>query len=142
MAAFFAFEQTSRRCAVYEIDLSTLNNHNVSRVMPDWRKDFLDGTSNFLAPFLPDYQNERLILQQGLFLVPGNIHASGEEIIASYPDEPDLITKYIFELSPTMIQEAIKQLKAMNIDDSRLFPGIDGLSKSMYLQLLEAKRQF
>lgn len=142
VAVFFAFQQLSRGCAVYEIDLSSLSNANASRLNKNWREGILDGTQNFVAPFLPDYQNERLILQQGLFLVPGNILSSAEDIIDSYPDNDCFVVKYIFEMPPRNIQEAIKKLKAMNIDDYRLFPGIEGLSKSMYLQLLEAKRLF
>ncbi len=142
VATFFAFQQISRRCTVYEIDLSALNSANAARIKPDWQEGILDGTADFVAPFLPSFQNERLILQQGLFLVPGNIHASGEDIIRSYPESQRFITKYIFEMPPRMIQEAIKKLKAMNIDHSRLFPGIDGLSRAMYLQLLKSKRQF
>lgn len=142
VAAFFAFQQLSRGCAVYEIDLSSLNNANASRLKPDWREGILDGTQNFVAPFLPNYQNERLILQQGLFLVPGNILYGAEDIVDSYPDRDRFIVKYIFEMPPSNIREAIKKLKAMNIDFMRLFPGIEGLSRSMYLQLLEAKPLF
>jgi len=142
VAAFFAFQQLSRGCAVYEIDLSSLNNANASRLKEDWREDILNGTEDFVAPFLPDYQNERLILQQGLFLVPGNILSSAEDIVDAYSDKDRFIVKYIFDLPPRSIQEVIKKLKAMNIDDYRLFPGIEGLSRSMYLQLLEAKPLF
>ena len=142
VAAFFAFQQMSRECVVYEINLPELHNANASQLTGDWREGILDKVRNFVVPFLPNYQNERLILQQGLFLVPGNIQSSAEDIVEAYSDTDRFIVKYVFDLSPHSIQEAIKKLKAMTIDDFRLFPGIDGLSRSMYLQLLEAKRQF
>lgn len=142
VAAFFALQQMSMGCAVYEIDLPALNSANASRLPADWEQKVLSGVGNAVVPFLPDYQNERLILQQGLFLVPGNIESDAEHIVDSYPENDRFIVKYVFDLSSHSIQEAIKKLKAMNIDDFRLFPGIDGLSRSMYLQLLEAKRQF
>jgi hypothetical protein len=142
VAAFFAFQQLAQGCAVYEIDLSALDSANATRLSPEWRNGVLDGVKDFIAPFLPEYQNERLILQQGLFLAPGNIHSSVEDIVDTYPDNGKFIVKYVFNLSPYMIQQAINKLKAMNIDDFRLFPGIDGLSRSMYLQLLDPKRLF
>lgn len=142
VAAFFAFQEMARGCIVYEIDLSALNAANASRLPVNWQDGILAGTQNFVAPYLPIFQNERLILQQGLFLVPGNIQTCVEDIVESYPDNDRFIIKYIFNLSPYMIKQAIKKLKAMNIDNFRLFPGIDGLSRSMYLQLLEPKRHF
>ena len=142
VAAFFAFQRMARGCTVYEIDLSALDAANAFRLPMGWQDGILDRTENFVAPYLPIFQNERLIHQQGLFLVPGNIQSCIEDIVESYPDNDRFIIKYVFEWSPHMIKQAIKKLKAMTIDNFGLFPGIDGLSRSMYLQLLESKRHF
>lgn len=142
VAAFFAFQQLAKGCCVYEIDLTNLNRANTFRLPDAWKADFPNGTENYVVPYSPNYQNERLILQQGLFLVPGNIQCDVEQIVEEYEGHERFIIKYQFNLSPHDITRAINKLKAMNIDNSHLFPGIDGLSKSMYLELLDPKRQF
>ena len=144
VAAFFAFQEITQGCVVYEIDVKELENSNYSILPNNWKKRLMDRrrSKDFVAPYIPDHQNERLILQQGLFLVPSHISSDIEQIIGSYNNHDDFIKKYIFELKPREIRDAIKNLKAMNIDNYRLFPGIDGLSKSMYLRLNEPKQKF
>lgn len=145
IAAFFAFQELERGCAVYEIDVKNLEHANHNSVPDDWESRLVgEGsvTGEFVAPYIPDYQNKRLVQQQGLFLVPSHINHDVEEIVNSYDETESFMKKYTFKLSRNDLKNAIKRLKAMNIDNYRLFPGIDGLSKSMHLRLLEPKQKF
>ena len=147
VAAFFALEGLNGGCTVFEIDLQRLAHENETigisvdgRLMKRiFTQDF---EQNFVFPFEPEYQNERLILQQGLFLVPSTIEESIESILAAYKNYHLFCKRYVFEMSDAKLRGAIKNLKAMNIDNFRLFPGIDGLSRAMYLQLLEPISSF
>jgi hypothetical protein len=142
VAAFFALEGLNEGSTVFEIDLQSLANENermgISVRGGQMEKIFTrEFKQNFVFPFEPDYQNERLILQQGLFLVPSTVEASIESILATYKNYKFFQTRYVFEMSEAKLRGGIKKLKAMNIDNFRLFPGIEGLSRAMYLQLLE-----
>lgn len=147
VAAFFALEGLNSGCTVYEIDLKSLTRKNEATgiVVNEKLKEKLFSKSfkkHFIFPFEPEYQNERLILQQGLFLVPSTIEVSLESILRTYEKYEGFHKKHVFEMSEAKLRDAIKRLKAMNIDNFRLFPGIEGLSRAMYLQLLEPISSF
>ncbi len=92
-----------------------------------------------LFPYEPKLQNERLIAQQGLFLYQNDLDDNVEDLINDYDIEKKILNKYIFNFSKIKQKNAIKALKMMNVDNSKLFPGIEGLSKSLALELTETK---
>ena len=60
-------------------------------------------------------------------------------VLDDYEIEEKILNKYIFNFSKTKQKNAIKALKMMNVDNSKLFPGMEGLSKSLSLELTETK---
>ena len=89
----------------------------------------------------PTILNERLIIQQGLFLCPGDVSKSLEDNIKSLSGwtDPGHIIKLKFTLSKAAYGEAIKELLSMNISYATLFPGLDGFAKSYKQKILTLK---
>lgn len=89
----------------------------------------------------PVFLNERLIIQQGLFLCPGDVSKSLEDNIKSLSSwtNPDHIVKLKFILSKEAHIVAIKELLSMNISYASLFPGLDGFAKSYKQKILTLK---
>ena len=142
VAAFFALETIPSDGCVYEIDYRALRKANIGNFGKNYEKHVFskDFEYYFIFPYEPKLQNERLVAQQGLFIVPNDIDIDVEEIIEEYSKEKSkILTKYIFSMTFSETKETIKKLKQMNIDNLRLFPGIEGLSRSLTLQMLEAK---
>ncbi len=75
--------------------------------------------------------NERLSVQQGVFLCPGDLTASFEDnLIAGGPTLENLVC---FELSTETGArgEMLAALHRMNINNASLFPGLDGFARSL-----------
>lgn len=95
----------------------------------------------FVFAEIPTFLNERLIIQQGLFLCPGDVSKSFEDNIKSLSSwkDPDHILKLKFTLPKEAYIEAIKELLSMNISYATLFPGLDGFAKSYKQKILTFK---
>lgn len=102
----------------------------------------------------PERLNERISIQQGLFVIPGDINVSFmENLAASFLVEVDALKKFM-DLDPVnldavshheylenaavkiilridMHNSAMFKLASMNINASTLFPGIEGFSRSL-----------
>lgn len=85
----------------------------------------------------PYEMNERLIIQQGTFLIPLDLTKTFMTNLCYSYEEKELIKNIIridIECSKNFIDNAYKQLYRMNISRATLFPGIDGFS--MHLKML------
>ena len=124
---------------------------------------FLLGTSNnFVFGVEPERMNERLAIQQGLFLFPGNVGATFEENLAGIFDskadifqntpaftyEPENQAELMEAMLPHVVvlkiivpqylrEEILRDLWRMNVSSATLFPGIDGYTRSLNYHLLE-----
>jgi hypothetical protein len=77
----------------------------------------------------PPRMPQRVIAQSGTFLVSSHLGMTVEEILANYPDADELLIKFVL---PTQVRpEAMATLYSMNITQATLFPGLDGLARSM-----------
>jgi hypothetical protein len=82
-----------------------------------------------VAPIQPFRMNERLTIQQGLFLCPAQVSMSFEENLQAMGTQGTGIEKLVF---PAMLREDIlAELNKMNINRASLFPGIDGFAQSL-----------
>ena len=92
----------------------------------------------FVYPVMPFELNQRLIIQQGVFLCPSDItktfSENFNEMLQEYKDT-DCIRIYVFELSRTDLKNALIDLHRMNVYDASLFPGMDGYAKSFKTRL-------
>ena len=75
--------------------------------------------------------NQRLILQQSVFVVPGDITKPFMENLEAV-DAPDkLVIKMPLPSDRKFLQEATKELLAMNMSSATLFPGLDGFAQNL-----------
>lgn len=84
-----------------------------------------------IFPINPDRLNERLIIQQGAFLVPGDVSKTFMENLVAMGDRTGLVS-HLMKLNITLdlmeLEKAIRDLNSMNINRATLFPGVDGFS--------------
>ena len=96
----------------------------------------------------PERQIQRLGVQQGLFLMPLNIHSSfisnlaenGEKIEGQENDwfkAPKNHFKKIV-IADRVRSKALNELTKMNITAESLFPGLDGFARSLVQTILSA----
>jgi hypothetical protein len=100
----------------------------------------------------PQFCNERLSRQQGLFLIPSDIKCSFLDCLSSYLYSPDPveikfkdlisysvgarhsqtdITLMKINIPQRLTYKIMKYLRAMNVTTEMLFPGLAGLAKSV-----------
>ena len=156
VASFFAFEQPNfetDKVALWAIDIGWLRKETNSRIAEAadsptgqnhdlfyedtniWNKqDFnniiLNNRLSLVAPLEPFYTNERMTIQQGLFLVPGIINQTFMKNLESYVDQDirDHLVK--IEIDNHSRIDALADLYDMNINRTSLFLGIDGFAQS------------
>jgi len=151
VALFFALDQLRYDggcCALWAIDLqwckqqarqNILSSSQINMFDPDeslgkpetFRAVFFnDSPIQFVAPLQPFRMNERLTIQQGLFLCPGDLQRSFEENLLAFTyDFSDHVHKIVI---PNKLREdMLMRLNRMNINRASLFPGIDGFAQSL-----------
>ena len=87
----------------------------------------------------PYEMNDRLLIQQGTFIVPMNIKKTFMKNLFSDYDKDDLsknIVKIVIDCNADFIKEAYLQLYRMNITRATLFPGIDGFTSHLKMLML------
>lgn len=149
-AAFFALEQAEGQCAVWALETKFLEG-KVKNILGEkrmcllkedehieqkntWREIFSSGNL-FTFPVNPFQLNERLVLQQGVFLCPGDISKLFEENLAAVlPDNNKAgykLLKYKFVFGVKERKKALLRLHKMNINRATLFPGLEGFAQSL-----------
>lgn len=76
--------------------------------------------------------NERLSLQQGVFLCPGDVTTSFESNLAAGRPSPENFVRFEFSTEPDTRSNMLMALHRMNINYASLFPGLDGFSRSLW----------
>lgn len=152
IAVYFALENLKKdeKGCVWAIDSKWLGD-NYTSIHKKQLKEFdplekrekiygkiiLDEGQKLVYAVNPSKLNDRLVIQQGVFLCPGDISKSFVENLEgnlSLPDSQDKIKGYII---PYKLRENIlRNLYRMNINRGSLFPGLDGFAKSLNLWLL------
>jgi hypothetical protein len=156
VALFFAFETAapSDTCAVWAINYRDIKRQALDMVSdrttsllseddslgrPDlFRRFFIEEPIRFVCPVQPFRANERLTVQQGVFVCAGDLELSFEEnllVTFTYTEthqqqdnwQPLIKLEMPGELRPTILRE----LNRMNINASTLFPGLDGFARSL-----------
>ena len=79
----------------------------------------------------PFRMNERLTIQQGLFLYPGDISKAFEENISVNAASKEKLIQIIIKVNLPTKREFIYNLHRMNINRATLFPGLVGFSESL-----------
>jgi hypothetical protein len=85
----------------------------------------------------PYLLHARLIVQQAVFLCPGDVGVSFEENLRKLNgyEDPNNLKKVRLALSRRDIVNLLLQLRRMNVTHAVLFPGPDGFAKSLSYRL-------
>jgi hypothetical protein len=150
VAAFFALEKASGEAAVWAVNTPVLANikHRIKGLATRMRnRDQIDTRTegNFWKYFQrnlheivwagePFEMDRRLTAQSGTFLLPGVLHMPVEEILARYPNSRELLVKIVLP-APGIRSTAMRALYRMNLTNATLFPDLDGLARSIGIEL-------
>jgi hypothetical protein len=148
VAAFFALERATGDCAVWGIKFPKLweVKHTFPekqsaidapepRTQKDYKRFFLWNEVPFLATGEPFDMNQRLIAQSGTFVIPGVLDRPVEAIVtAAYPNPKDTLVKFVLKTGK-LRDHAMLELYNMNITNATLFPGLDGMARSLAYEL-------
>lgn len=144
VAAFFALEHATADAAVWALFPPGLNNSKVKTlrasqkvsadkigpwVEGNYETYFLPNDNPFVVIGEPQRMNQRLIAQSGTFVLPGVLHTPVEDLVPA-----DSITKFTFTTAQVR-RQAMAELYKMNISHATLFPGLDGLARSLGYEL-------
>jgi hypothetical protein len=162
VAAFFALDRAQKKAAIWALRTSAFpqadnpydHSRSEDRTLPDgllpvgirpWNKDVLavrlltnrERTAFWGAPY---HMNQRLVVQSGTFVVPGVLAEPVEDIVAGLPGGRAALQKIVVRTTArngktTLRQEAMRSLYNMNVTYESLFPGLDGLARSLNLEL-------
>jgi len=84
----------------------------------------------------PFVLNERLTIQQGVFLFPGDIDRGFEENLeADGYAARSSSNLYRFKIDTNARRKILQNLHRMNLNRATLFPGLDGFAKSLWTRL-------
>ena len=81
----------------------------------------------------PFHLNERLVIQQGIFMCPGDVGSSFVDNVKAMDGWKlkENVLKICFLLDDKGIRDFARVLMRMNVDSAALFPGLDGFSRSL-----------
>lgn len=145
VAAYFALEAGTEDAAIYSLKHSVLKeidaNYYKDKNLDQMYKNLLSTENEeFLYVFEPHFTNQRLMAQQGVFIIPSKNDVPLESIIALYKLEDREMVKYI--IPKNLRREGLKKLQKMNITAHMLFPGLDGFCRSFkFLSLFPLDKQ-
>lgn len=149
VAAFFALDNAAADAAIWALNPAVLNAdkdpalRTSNKVLPP--PPCLPETDPYLQCFLqndkrtayvlsPYVMNQRLTAQSGTFLVPTVLDASIGDLLLEREDTGRALVKLVIATSKVRTP-AMLELYRMNISQATLFPGLDGLARSMAQEL-------
>lgn len=133
IALFFALEQGHTDAAVYAFNQKKIRDTDLDVLGEGYQKNVLKNIKRdkaFIIPYEPKQTNERLVSQQGVFLVPSNNYETIDDIVNLYDNLDGSLSKK-FIISDKLRLEGIKKLRRMNISAGSLFPGLEGFCRSL-----------
>ena len=142
VAAYFAVEQLwDRDGAIWFVHVKDLRNQMVTQFGDVYQKQEPALSSYFrdpkaqasLQPWFPRRMSERMLAQQGFFLMSPQVIADHEVMIDDachgVAASGDVYQKVV--VPRTVKPDFLRMLRSMNIAASSLFPGIDGLGRML-----------
>jgi hypothetical protein len=101
-------------------------------------REAFQSNKEFVFPINPYRLNERLVIQQGLFLCPGDVASSFEANLEALAEDNGRkkdfsasLIKYTVKNDAQLRKQIIQRLQRMNMNRATLFPGLDGFSQSL-----------
>jgi hypothetical protein len=154
VAVFFALEEAmpDNPCAIWALNFDWADE-GVRRIVGDGLfngiyngsdrniegdgtfKEFFASHRKMVFGVNPYRLNQRLSIQQGLFLCPGDVSSSFEDNLAALGSPNGGVIKCEISLSRGEYQNCVRQLIRMNMTRTSLFPGLDGFALSQKMAL-------
>lgn len=142
VAAYFAVEDKwSRSGAIWCYDQYQVNTYMLSQ-HGDLFEDAIGGHVDQLLtePDPPEIlftitrflKNDRMVAQQGLSTLCTSMFSKHDEVIEKAFSKPSAATCVKLEIPADCKQDFLIRLRSMNITANSLFPGMDGLGRSVY----------
>ena len=144
VATFFAIERATSEVAVWALFPPGLSNRPMrtlrasqkvrkAEVAPwvegGYERHFLPNKHRLVVAGEPHRMNQRLIAQSGTFVMPGILDEPIEELVP-----PSAVIKFVLN-TKTIRRRAMSDLYHMNMSNATLFPGLDGLARSLAYEL-------
>ncbi len=99
-------------------------------------RQLIDSPKTLVYNVNPFRLNERLTIQQGVFLMPGDISVSFMRNLQDNIHGSELYERiHILHVEHADRNEMLRGLRRMNITNAVLFPGLDGFSESLWTRL-------
>ncbi|HEY1375084.1 MAG TPA: FRG domain-containing protein [Candidatus Binatia bacterium] len=162
VAVYFAVEESEKECVVWALDSrwirqrvkdrlnevskmidSEYGGYDPNVIQRETFRDAFQSGKRFVFPINPYRLNERLVLQQGLFLCPGDISSSFEANLEALAgdrsgkkDFSGNLIKFIIKNDPQLRKTIMQRLQRMNLNRATLFPGLDGFSQSLEMLMV------
>jgi hypothetical protein len=109
----------------------------------DTWENYFKGRYSFVLPVIPFTLTKRLVIQQGLFLCPGNVSIPFQDNLATLqkddPKSSRALVRIKLDLNNSATKNFLRQLYRMNITMASLFPGIQGFAQSLAARLVFPK---
>jgi hypothetical protein len=102
-------------------------------ILGNYEKYFLPNKQPIALIGDPHHMNQRLIAHSGTFVIPGMLDMPVEKIISQHVD-PQALVKFTLK-TDRLRRDTIKELYRMNVTFATLFPDLDGLARSLELEL-------
>jgi hypothetical protein len=149
VALYFAFQETPQAdwAAIWALDYDVLFDESIQflsqsvaefSLVPNdsrigegryFREGFLDSKHSLVCPMQPFRANDRVAIQQGVFICPGNVRDRFEENLLKSLDRSQKLALHKIEIATSLRKAILQDLDRMNITAATLFPGLDGFSR-------------
>lgn len=150
VAAFFALEDANSDAAIWAINPSALSKKitlsiggKKRKMSPEkvgpwirgaYEKYFVENKHSFVVYGEPRIMNQRLIAQSGTFVIPSRLDIPVEHILGELY-EPGRALKKLVLNTEELRKSAMYELYSMNVTQYTLFPGLDGMARSMNYEM-------
>ena len=144
VAAFFALQHATKAAAIWAIFPPELLDEKYRTTIADQRTSveeigpwvignyesiFIKNNRSIVVIGEPHRMNQRLIAQSGTFAMPGVLDVPVECIAPKHA-----VKKIVIDSSKTR-KLAMQELYKMNVSEATLFPGLDGMARSLAYEL-------
>jgi len=133
VALFFAISGIDTEAVVFCVKYSELQEidnkfyPDIDDIKTNVMKQNTDINRAILIPYEPQFTNNRIMAQQGAFLIPNTINYSHDDILNKY-DNDNFVYKII--IHEEIAYQLIEKLAQMNISSINIYPGLEGFCKS------------
>lgn len=103
-----------------------------------FREVFLNNRPALISPVGPYRMNQRLTVQQGLFLCPGNVSRPFQDNLHALDGWKDNV--HPIRIAGSCRGELLEKLDRTAINRATLFPGLDGFAQSLRTRITLLKR--